>query len=338
MPAGSNGPSKHDPWHSYGSSRGDSERSRSEKGDKKQSRRRRRSVSSDSESLGGRSSPPSSRELLAAIQGLGLQLGSRMEQMEAVQGDQYAQLADHEARLVDLCSRLHQIEGDSASWKQQFQEWKENHSVSAISLGSEHLRVDSNFGRPADPCKLSVSAGGRDTMFSREALTPIVEQFCERANTKPEDVTILGKGVRRRFVLQFKSPSEASQLLGSLQKEDGSWESLHVLSPTQSQVRLFFASDKSAKQEKLEILTGAMARVFRTALELAPDSDRVFARKQQGLVNVDWTPVCSLELPSENDIVFLWNAPEVERLKLDKNELVRLFEQGAKGRKVQWSA
>ena len=110
------------------------------------------------------------------------------------------------------------------------------------------------------------------------------------------------------------------------------------MSPAQRQVRFYVAHDKSPKHEKFDILSGAMARCIRTAFGLASDDDRVFPRKQQGVINVDWVPVCSLEVPSEKDIVFLWNAPEMERLGLNKEELAKAFGAGARGPKVQWSS
>ena len=83
-------------------------------------------------------------------------------------------------------------------------------------------------------------------------------------------------------------------------------------SPTGPEIRVFVAADKSPKNEKFEIRTGAMARVIRRAMQLPEDSDRVFARKRMGIVNVDWVFIFSLELPNDKDVVLMWDMPELE--------------------------
>ena len=92
---------------------------------------------------------------------------------------------------------------------------------------------------------------------------------------------------------------------------------------------------RSPKQEKLEVLTGALGRVFKDVLaqEIAKG---VFAAKRSGIINIDFVPIASLVLPNEDEINLQWNMEEVDRLRIDKDQIAERFKNGGR-KKVEWS-
>ena len=99
-------------------------------------------------------------------------------------------------------------------------------------------------------------------------------------------------------------------------------------------MRIYFQLDCGPKQEKLEVLTGALGKVLRTLLG---EGANVFAHKKSGEVNANFIPIASITLPDEKEVLLQWNMPEVERLQLDKDKAAELFRNGGRP-KVEWSS
>ena len=151
----------------------------------------------------------------------------------------------------------------------------------------------------------------------------------------------MGKGIRKKFPVCIEgstAPRLVEQFIDSLKDDDGKWIPVHMPDASGSVVRMYISKDKSPKQEKTEVLTGAMARIIRNALGERAETLDVFASKATGTVNIDWVPVASIELPTDRDVLLQWNIPELEKLGLDKAQLVQTFQAGGKKTaNVPWS-
>ena len=338
------GPSSGDPWHEAAFGRSG----------RKDKTRRERSLSSDrsppppsSSKRNHRASSPSGTEILKAIQ-TGFQqnteeirtwVESRLQQTEAIQGEQGAQITDHEQRLMALCERVYEVETDISKWKTEKEEWFANPPPAFAPSPTAVPVASSSFDRPVDPTKVLISGGGKD--ISRRAVQECLNPLLEKANIGKECVAVVGKGIRKKFAICFEGPSApkmVDQFIDSLKDDDGKWIPIHLPDVKENVVRVYISKDKSPKQEKKEILTGAMARIIKAALGEKTEDHDVYAIRHEGTVNIDWVPVFAIELPTEKDVLLQWNIPELEKLGLDKANLAQSFKDGGKKKtNIAWS-
>ena len=125
----------------------------------------------------------------------------------------------------------------------------------------------------------------------------------------------------------------AKCFLDSLQDDEGKWIPINVLTANDRNLRLYFNKAKSKKQEKTEILSGAIGRIIK---EQMGEDFQVFTQRSTGVVSVDWVPVACLSCPTPDEVIFQWNLPEVQRIGLDKNAALEKFKSGGRP-PVEWT-
>ena len=270
---------------------------------------------------------------------MGSSLGQKLEQFGMVQEEHTQQLSDHEHRLIAMCERVYQLESESSKWKEEREKWLANPPASFAPHSTATPVASNAFDRPADPTRFLVSGGGKDIARANvwECLLPLLE----KANVPQDQVSILGKGIRKKFPVCIEgsnAPRLVEQFIDSLKDDNGKWIPVHMPDAAGAVSRVYISKDRSPKQEKTEVLTGAMARIIRGALGDRAENFEVFASKSAGTVNVDWVPVACIELPTDKDVLLQWNIPELEKLGLDKSQLAQTFQDGGRKRaNIPWS-
>ena len=119
-----------------------------------------------------------------------------------------------------------------------------------------------------------------------------------------------------------------------MQDDDGEWNCFAVKSPTGVQIPVHFNKARSQKQEKLQVLTGALAKVL---AQFLPKEVRLFSHKKSGVVESDFIPLASISLPNSNEVEVLWNRERTAFLRLDTDAVCKQFKDGGRA-KVQWSS
>ena len=189
----------------------------------------------------------------------------------------------------------------------------------------------SAFERAPDPC--IIVANGAPKSFGRDVLFSKLSAICTEVNLDPKQVQITGKGVRKRFELRFESVARATQFLEGCQDDEGKWIPQSVLDPHGAAMGVHFSFARSSKQEKLDVLTGALGKVLKAVLG---EDAGVFAAKRSGVVNVNFVPVASILLPCEKEVTLQWNIEEADRLHLNRSEIADTFKAGGRRKPVKW--
>ena len=166
-----------------------------------------------------------------------------------------------------------------------------------LQLAEELSRINSTstslFDAPPDP--RIVIAGCSPKLCEREVIVSKVNEMCQGTRIRPEDFKVLTKGVRKRFQIKFSSVELAGVFMDCMQDDEGEWKRFTVNSPTGVQVPVHFNKARSQKQEKLKVLTGALAKVLARFL---PKEVCLFSHKKSGVVESDFIPLASISLPN----------------------------------------
>ena len=106
------------------------------------------------------------------------------------------------------------------------------------------------------------------------------------------------------------------------------------MDPSGNPTRLFFGEDLSPKQEKVEKLTSALAKVIKSQL----GDINVFARKDEGVVTIDFQPCACIQLADDRTAVLQWNSAVCDAFSLDREKAKCAFYAGRKGIPTAWSS
>jgi hypothetical protein len=315
------GPSTEDPWHNYanappapplalaaepavpGSASGDTER-----------------ILAAVSGVSGRI-----ESLERGMEQMHMATNQRLFQIEDDVGNHENWLNDHEDRFGVVLERLKSVEGELMHLKQV---QAQNEAMPAAARGEG----SSAFDAAPDPC--IIIAGCSPNLCEREVILAKVGSIIQGSRIKPGDVKILTKGVRKRFQIKFSSPELACVFMDLMQDDEGEWLRFTVASPQGVQVPVHFNKAPSQKQEKLQVLTGALSKVLGN---YAPQGTRLFAHKKNGVIEADFVPVASLSLPNPTDVEVLWNRERTTALNLDTETICKVFKEGGRA-KVQWSS
>jgi len=232
---------------------------------------------------------------------------------------------EHTVQLTEHEARIQALERDFAEWRAA----QESMDSTGKRTGGSSRATEFEAEPPAGAIKVT-----SQSPFSRAVLDPALAATLTDAGLSMKDCSIRGKGTKKRFDILFSSADGAKQFLESMQDNDGNWKPFFVLDHKNVKIQIYYSPALSPKQEKLEMLTKALAKIIKGKI---PPTHEVFAAKRQGLVKVDWVPVGCLALPNATDVNFKWNLPELQKHSLDKEALVREFADGGKGN-VQWSS
>jgi hypothetical protein len=253
-------------------------------------------------------------------------MGQRIEQLEQDVQIHNCHLKTLDDKLEEAINKIYVLEGKASEWEKDQTRLTQN-----VQFESRHFH-ESGFDQAPDPACVSVS-GEKGLKFSRSSLNQKLNDLCLLVGIEPSEITIEGKGLRKRFNLTFKGAAMAKCFLDSLLDDDGKWIPVNVLTSNGGNLRVYFNKAKSKKQEKTEILSGAIGRIIRE--QLGEDFE-VFVQRATGVVSVDWVPVACLSCPTPDEVIFQWNLPEVERIKLDKGAALEKFKAGGRP-PVAWS-
>ena len=94
-------------------------------------------------------------------------------------------------------------------------------------------------------------------------------------------------------------------------------------------VRTFHQSRK-----KVEKLTSALAKVIKSQL----GDINVFARKDEGVVTIDFQPCACIQLADDRTAVLQWNSAVCDAFSLDREKAKCAFYAGRKGIPTAWSS
>ena len=114
------------------------------------------------------------------------------------------------------------------------------------------------------------------------------------------------------------------------------WDEQLAELPDGSPIKVFVTPDKNQAQERMEAVTGKVARALRATGTTAD----VYARKFEGIVAVDFIPAVLVVINGPRDVQLKFN-DDIEQLVegVDRKMLVELVRQGGRGAalaKVQW--
>ena len=249
----------------------------------------------------------------------------RLFQIEDDVGNHENWLNDHEDRLGDVFERLRSVEGELMHLK-QVQAQNEVMPTAARGEGT------SAFDAAPDPC--IIIAGCSPALCDRDVIVAKIGEIVQGTRIKPGDYKVLTKGIRKRFQVKFCSAELACVFMDCMQDDEGEWRRFTVASPTNVQIPVHFNKARSQKQEKLQVLTGALCKVLANHV---PQGTRLFAHKKSGIIESDFVPLASVALPNPTDVEILWNRERTGGLNLDTEAICKVFKEGGRA-KVQWSS
>ena len=108
------------------------------------------------------------------------------------------------------------------------------------------------------------------------------------------------------------------------------WTQLFVLSPTGVSTQLYVSPDKNREQITTEILTKAVGELIKG--QLGTRFGPVDAARREGIVFVDWVPICQVVPDVSGSVALKWNPGLLTSTGINKEEVARAVEgQAAKG-------
>ena len=172
---------------------------------------------------------------------------------------------------------------------------------------------------------------------SKEALVEeAVKGLLEEAAIPPEAYKVEGGSLGRNFAVRFGgepllAARRVTKVMDLLRRSDGAWRRLEVCSPAGSSVPVFAGRDKNAKTIREESTSKRLARVVEAALAARRQGQEKLAvhhKKREGMVFVDWQRLAKVEATRFTEYTVRWNIELVEKLGLDKQQLLEALAAG----------
>ena len=123
----------------------------------------------------------------------------------------------------------------------------------------------------------------------------------------------LSKSYALRFLGTRNLASSRVEKFIQLQRTASGWRDLHATGPQNEQVKLYIEKDKNGQQNKTEILT---KRLCATIQKQYP-SFKFYAKRREGVVSCDYTPIARLKVPDPDTYSIEWNQAMVSIKSID---------------------
>ena len=238
----------------------------------------------------------------------------------------------HDDKLARAFERLSVLESENAKWKTAHEEVQQRMAKAEAAVPV--IPLDSSFIRPPNPSVLKANA---KNIFAAGDLQKAVDRLLDEAELGKGIAKVMGKGTGRKFKIQFLGAGQipvvnAQKFLDCVCKDsDGEWVPLFVEEPQGAQQRMYISLDCSPQQERIQMLTNALAKVVSGVL-----GKEAFARKADGVVSVDFEPVACLDVPDAKTVNILFNLSTCSEIGLDTVDVQARFDAGGR-KKVAWA-
>ena len=194
----------------------------------------------------------------------------------------------------------------------------------------QRVTSDLEYDRAPNVALLRANAA---ELFSKSALVSVVHSLAEECELKHGDLEIMGSenGLSRNYAIQFKGAGgigerRARKFMALARGSPPEYRTHMAKAPGAGrQVRLYFNIDKSKRQQRTE----NEAKRLRGIMQEKISSKEVGCIRKDGVITVDWVPVCKVECPSPDlppKILFAPNAVNLlAGLGVQREEICRIF-------------
>ena len=176
-------------------------------------------------------------------------------------------------------------------------------------------------------------------MVSRAAVTEGIRLYFEKLDIKMDSFVIQGTPpVGKNHHLHFNGlPMFAEKIIAKILKkqfneelletESKGWERFFATLVDNTKSPLYLAPDKNGKQMQLERSTRAVQKIIKDLIGGNPT--HIKAQKDTGIVSSGLDPIVRVDLHGPDEPpTLLWNKPTLLDLRLDGEEITRIFRSG----------